>query len=115
MPVITIQLEERLHRRLKLRAAGAQLSVSAFLRPLIEDAAFPGGRYVYTSQDELLGIAIQIYAMLAEFVSEQSPQALQAGAKLGRDMLRERRLLSPDDDPFVDVGGAARSSGEDGR
>lgn len=97
MPVITILLDDQVHRRLKLRAAGANLSMSAFLRPLIEDAAFPGGRYVYTSQDELLGIAIQTFAFVAELTAAHSSRAFDQGTASARAMLRERGLLVQDD------------------
>jgi len=100
MPVITIRLDDDVHRRLKLRAAGANLSISAFVRPLIEDAAYPGGRYIYTSQDELLGIAIQTFALVAELTGAQAPRALDQGLAHARAMLRERGLLGSDLDPL---------------
>lgn len=114
MPVITIKLDDELHRRLRLRAAGANLSLSAFLRPLIEDAAYPGGRYVYTVQDELLGIALQSFAILAELANAQSPEVLARGTSKARDLLRDRGLL-PDDngspaDPDRHGSGRARGA-----
>jgi hypothetical protein len=99
--VITIRLDDDVHRHLKFRAAGANLSISAFVRPLIEDAAYPGGRYVYTSQDELLGVAIQTFAILGELGRALAPQALEQGLDNARTMLRERGLLSGDLDSFV--------------
>lgn len=115
MRVITIRLEEDVYRKLKLRAAGANLSISALIRPLIEDAAYPGGRYVYTSQDELIGIAIQTFAIVAELASAQAPRALEQGIAQARNMLRERGLLSADLDPFAGVGAVAASHPETDR
>jgi len=112
MTVMTIRIDDDIYYRLRARAAGANLSISKFLRPLIEDAVLPGGRYVYTSQDELLGVAIQSYAILAGFVSEQSPDALRRSVAMAQDMLRNRGLIGPDDDPFIDVVGATNSRGE---
>ena len=104
MPVVTIHLDQELHRQLKLRAAGASLSMSALLRPLIEDAAFPGGRYVYTTQDELIGIAIQTFVLVAELAGAQSPTLVERGMANARTMLRDRGLLKPEDDLLNDLG-----------
>jgi hypothetical protein len=104
MPVVTIHLDHELHGQLKLRAAGAGLSMSAFLRPLIEDAAFPGGRYVYTTQDELIGIAIQTFVLVAELAGANSPALVERGMANARLMLRDRGLLKPEDDPLRDLG-----------
>lgn len=115
MPVITILLEDELHRRLKLRAAGANLSISAFLRPLIEDAAFPGGRYVYTGQDEILGVAVQTFAIVTELASAQSPEVLERAAGNARRLLRERGLTGSDRDGFSHAGSNPDRRGEFGR
>jgi hypothetical protein len=96
MPVVTIYLDDMLHRRLKRRAFGANLSISAFVRPLIEDAASPGGRYVYTSQDELLGIAIQSFMLMSEMALAQSPAIVERAMLQARAMLHERGLFDPD-------------------
>lgn len=104
MPVITIQLDHELHRRLKHRAANANLSISAFVRPLIEDAAFPGSRYLFTGNDELLGIAIQTYTTMAEYIAEQSPGALERGLANARVIMRDRHLLDPATDPLAEFG-----------
>jgi hypothetical protein len=115
MSVVTVRVDEELHRRVKLRAANANLSVSEFLRPVIEDVAFPGGRYLFTGQDELLGVAIQTYAVMAEFVAEQSPRALERGMANARTIMRERRLVDPDTDPLAELGRDGASNGEAGR
>jgi predicted transcriptional regulator len=113
MPVITIRLDDHVHYRLKLRAAGANLSISALIRPLIEDAAYPGGRYVYTSQDELIGIAIQTFAIVAELAGAQAPRALEQGIAQARNMLRERGLLAANIDALagIDQVGASHREG----
>jgi len=115
MPVITIQLEDELHRRLKRRAANANLSISAFVRPLIEDAAIPGGRYIFTGQDELLGIAIQTFAVLAELASDQSPRVLEMGMANARTLMRDRGLLDPATDPLAEAGRFVSADREGGQ
>ncbi|GFZ77899.1 CopG family transcriptional regulator [Sphingobium fuliginis] len=113
MPVITIQLEGELHRRLKRRAATANLSISALVRPLIEDVAI--GRGGYTGQDELMGIAIQTYALVAEMVADRSPQLLARGTANARLLMRDRGLLDPSEDPLSDVGRGGFRGEEDGQ
>lgn len=93
MRVMSIRLDDELHRKLRRRAYAANLSLSKFLHPLLEDAAFPGGKYVYSGQDELLGIALQTFAILSSVASETSPDAFQRGLAHARDMLSQRGLL----------------------
>ena len=112
MTVMTSRIDDDIYYRLRLRAAGANLSISKFLRPLIEDAAQPGGRYVYTAQDELLAIAMQSFAILAELANAQSPTLLEQAIANGRDLLRGRGLLGPDQENFIDVVRDAESLGE---
>lgn len=100
MPFITIRLEDDLHRRLRQRAAGANLSISAFLRPLIEDAVYPGGRYIYTTQDELLGVALQTFALVTELAASQSSDVLPRATSSARTLLRDRGLLPSENDPL---------------
>ncbi|MFC4595599.1 CopG family transcriptional regulator [Sphingobium tyrosinilyticum] len=115
MPVITIQLEEELHRRLKRRAATANLSISALVRPLIEDVAVGRGGYIFTGLDELMGVAVQTYALLAEMAVDHSPQLLARGTANARLMLRDRGLLDPSEDPLADIGRVGSRQGEDGQ
>lgn len=96
MNVISIKVEERLLRRLKLRAAAANLTISEFVRPLLEEAAWPGGRYVFTGQDELLGIAIQTFALVSELAGAHSQALQDRGSLEARRLLRERGLLDSD-------------------
>lgn len=103
MPTMTIRIDDEVYYRLRLRAAGANLSISAFLRPLIRDAAMPGGCYVYTAQDELLGVAIQSFAILAELANAHSPELLERAASNGRELLRGRGLLGPDQEHVIDI------------
>jgi hypothetical protein len=91
--IMSIRVEDDLHRRLRHRSAAADLSLSQFLRPLLEEAAWPGGRYVFTGQDELLGIAIQTFAIVAELASAQSPSLLERGSQEARRLMRDRGLL----------------------
>lgn len=96
MRVMTIKVEEALHMRLKLRAAAANLTISEMVRPLLEEAAWPGGRYVFTGQDELLGVAIQTFALVAELTAAQSPSLLERGSFEARRLMRERGLIGSD-------------------
>lgn len=115
MPVITIQLEQELHRRLKRRAATANLSISALVRPLIEDVAIGRGGYIFTGQDELMGIAIQTYALVAEMAADQSPQILSRGTANARLLMRDRGLLDPSEDPLADLRSGVALGEEDGQ
>ena len=93
MRVVSVRLDEELYRKLRRRAYAANLSLSRFLQPLLEDAAYPGGKYVYSGQDELLAIAMQTFAILSSVASERSPDAFQRGLAHARDMLDRRGLL----------------------
>jgi hypothetical protein len=115
MPVVTIRLDDELHRRLTRRARAAGLSISALLRPAVEDVAWPGGRYIYTAQDELLAIAIQTFALVAEIASDRSAQLAERGVANARLMLRERGLLDAGSDPLEGARPPARPAREDVR
>jgi len=97
MRVVSVRLDEELYRKLRRRAYAANLSLSRFLQPMLEDAAFPGGKYVYSGQDELLGVALQTFAILSSVASEQSPEAFQRGLAHARDMLDRRGLLGEEE------------------
>ncbi|ANI78491.1 hypothetical protein [Sphingobium sp. EP60837] len=116
MPIITIRLDEELHRRVKGRAANAHLSISDFLRPLLEDVAFPGGRYAYTGQDELLGIAIQTYALIVEIASVQpSPVLVERAIANAGTLMRERGLIDPAAETLAGVRSALFGNREEDR
>jgi len=100
MKTLTLRIDSDLHRRLALRAAAGSLTISALLRPVIEDVARPGGRYVYTGLDELLTVAIQTFALIGQDVSERSLVCYQRGMHNARSMLRDRGL--DDDDSQSD-------------
>jgi hypothetical protein len=51
---INIRADAALHLRLHRRGAGADLVFSTFIRRILEQAADPGGCYIYSSQDEIL-------------------------------------------------------------
>ncbi|MES2176197.1 MAG: CopG family transcriptional regulator [Pseudomonadota bacterium] len=104
MRTLSIKVDEALHRRLRIRASGANLSMSEFVRPLIEEAAYPGNRYVHSSQDELLSVTIQSFAILAALAAHISPQMAERGMADARHLLRERGLLDPAKDPLAQVG-----------
>lgn len=93
MVKINFRLDERLHERLHRRALGANLSISAYIRRLLEQAVDERGRYVFSSQDEILATAIQILSILATSVGQQSPKALEEGMAQARAILAERGLL----------------------
>jgi len=94
---IYVRVDDALYAQLHIRAESANLKVSEFVRPLLEEAAFPGGRYVFTGNDELLGIAIQTFALLASMAAEQSPALLEKGTERARELLGERGLLNGQD------------------
>lgn len=96
MVKINFRLDERLHERLQRRALGANLSVSAYVRRILEQALDERGRYVFSSQDEILATAIQILSIVATSVGQQSPKALEEGMAQARAILAERGLLGQD-------------------
>ena len=94
---LNIRVDDALHERLNRRAHGANLSLSAFARSVLEQAADPGRRYVFSSQDEILATCIQILTILATSVGRRSPETLEKGMAEAQDLLRERGLLGPED------------------
>jgi hypothetical protein len=90
---ISVRIDDALYERLNRRAAGADLSFSKFVRSVLEQAADPGGRYIYSSQDEILATCIQIFSIVATATGQQSPKALEQAKADARDMLIKRGLL----------------------
>jgi RHH-type transcriptional regulator, rel operon repressor / antitoxin RelB len=93
---ISVRIDDALFERLNRRATGADLSFSTFVRSVLQQAADPGGRYIYSSQDEILATCIQILSILATATGQQSPKALEKGMEDARKMLLERGLLGRD-------------------
>ena len=98
MMKISVRVESGLHERLSRRAAGAELSLSEFVRSVLEQAADPRGRYIYSSQDEILATCIQILTILGVSIGQRSPDVLQRGMADARAILRERGLLGSEAD-----------------
>lgn len=95
---ISVRVDDTLYLRLQRRAVGANLSLSDFVRSILGQAADPRGRYIYSSQDELLGTCIQILTLVATSVGERSPEVLRRGMADAKTILRERGLLDPEQD-----------------
>ena len=95
---ISIRVDPGLHDRLQRRAAGADLPVSTFIRSVLEQAADPGGRYIYSSHDEILATCIQILSILATSVGNRAPDTLAKGMAEAKELLRQRGLLDPEQD-----------------
>ncbi|CCA93098.1 hypothetical protein PP1Y_AT22523 [Novosphingobium sp. PP1Y] len=95
---ISVRVDDTLYLSLQRRAQGANLSLSDFVRSVLAQAADPRGRYIYSSQDELLGIVIQILTLVATSIGERSPQLLERGMQDAKAVLRERGLLDPEQD-----------------
>lgn len=94
---VNFRIDEALHARLSRRAHGANLSLSAFIRSVLAQAADSQGRYIYSSQDEILATCIQILSILATATGQQSPKALEQGMADARAILLERGLLGMDE------------------
>lgn len=94
MPKVNIRLDEALYDRLRRRAYGADLAFSAFCRKVLEQAADPNDRYIYSSKDEILATSIQILSILATSVGAESPRVLEQGLQEARTLLSERGLLA---------------------
>ena len=97
MSKVNFRLEGALHVALMRRARGANLSLSAFIRQVLEQAVDERKRYVFSSQDEILATSIQILSILATSVGQQSPKALEQGMAQARSILLERGLLGEAD------------------
>lgn len=95
---ISVRVQPALHERLQRRAAGAELPFSTFIRSVLEQAADPGGRYIYSSQDEILATCIQILSILATSVGNRAPDTLARGMAEAKTLLRARGLLDPEQD-----------------
>lgn len=93
MHMLSLRIDDALHERLCRRSHGANLTLSAFCRNVLTQAADPQHRYVYSSQDEILATALQMLSILATFVGQQSPQALEQGMEDARAILAERGLV----------------------
>jgi len=90
---ISVRVEPDLYRRLSRRAGGASLSLSDFVRAVLEQAADPKARYAFSSQDEILATCIQTLAILATATGMQNAKALEAGMVEARRLLIDRGLL----------------------
>lgn len=99
MPKLNFRLDESLHAALLRRALGANLSLSGFIRQLLEQAVDERKRYVFSSQDEILATSIQILSIVATSVGQQSPEALEQGMAQARMILAERGLLGGEEIP----------------
>jgi hypothetical protein len=95
---ISVRVEAALYERLQKRASGAELSFSTFIRSVLDQAADPGGRYIYSSQDEILATCIQILSILATSVGNRAPDTLARGMDEAKALLRQRGLLDPEQD-----------------
>jgi plasmid stability protein len=93
---LNFRIDEGLHERLSARADGAGMSLSAFVRSVLETAADPNGFYIFSAHDEILATAIQILTILAAATGRQSPEALEQGMADARDILRRRGLINPE-------------------
>jgi hypothetical protein len=99
LPKLNFRLDEPLHAALMRRAYGANLSLSGFIRELLQQAVDERKRYVFSSQDEILATSIQILSIVATSVGQQSPNALEQGMAQARMILAERGLLGGEDLP----------------
>ncbi|WP_162853567.1 ribbon-helix-helix protein, CopG family [Novosphingobium sp. BW1] len=95
---ISVRVDDTLYRRLQRRAYGANLTLSEFVRQVLGEAADPDGRYIYSSQDEVLATSIQILTLLATSIGARSPELLERGMLDARAILGERGLLDPEQD-----------------
>lgn len=95
---VSVRVDDTLYERLSRRAVGADLSFSDFIRRVLAQAADPRGRYIYSSQDELLATSIQILTLVATSIGQRSPEILDRGMLDARAILHERGLLDQEQD-----------------
>lgn len=93
---VNFRIDEDEHARLGRRAHGAGLTLSAFIRSVLKQAADSQGRYIYSSNDEILATCIQILSIVATSVGSRSPETLARGMEDARRLLQERGLLGED-------------------
>jgi RHH-type transcriptional regulator, rel operon repressor / antitoxin RelB len=98
MVSISVRVDPDLYDRLQKRAAGAERPFSTFIRAVLEQAADPSGRYIYSSQDEVLATCIQILSILAASVGSRAPDTLAKGMADAKALLRQRGLIDPEQD-----------------
>lgn len=99
MAKVNFRLDGALHAALMHRARGANLSLSGFIRQVLEQAVDERKRYVFSSQDEILATLIQILSIVATSVGQQSPRALEQGMAQAQAILAERGLLGGEHTP----------------
>jgi RHH-type transcriptional regulator, rel operon repressor / antitoxin RelB len=90
---VSVRVDADLYRRLSRRAAGAELSLSDFVRAVLRQAAEPQAEYIFSSQDEILATCIQTLSIVATATAIQAPKALEQGMADARAILLERGLL----------------------
>jgi RHH-type rel operon transcriptional repressor/antitoxin RelB len=96
---ITIRLDDALHERLLDQSRRSDLSLSSYIRDVLDryEGLDPAG--YHARFDELQATSIQILAILSSSVSRRSPEIYQQGMTDARRLLRERGLLDPEGDP----------------
>lgn len=93
---ITIRLGDELHARLIERAHAVGVTPSAYMRDLLMrfEGADPTGHHARF--DELQAVSLQTLAILATWIAQTHPEALQKGMADARALLRERGLIDPE-------------------
>jgi hypothetical protein len=96
---LNFRMDEQLHARLIQRANAADLSLSDFVRSVLAQAAEPNRGYIFSSNDEILAMTIQILSILVVAIGRRSPDAVEQGMTEARILLAERGLLDPELEP----------------
>jgi hypothetical protein len=95
MAHVSLRIDDDLIDRLRRRARRAGVSLTELLRPALETTADPKADYVFSSQDEILGVALQSLSILAALARSHSPEVLEQGMADVHAMLDARGLLAP--------------------
>ncbi|MBA4090920.1 MAG: hypothetical protein C0494_10040 [Sphingobium sp.] len=95
MARVTIRFKDALYERLLVGARAADTNVADYVRNILDryegmDAGGYHGRF-----DELHATNIQVFAILAAYVSARHPDILARGTADARALLLERRLIDP--------------------
>lgn len=96
MARITIRLDDVLHERLLDQSRRSGLSLSTYIRDVLDryEGADPSG--YHARFDELLATAIQTAAIIGASVGNRTPDILAQGMAEAQRLLAERGLLDPE-------------------
>lgn len=95
MARVTIRFKDALYERLVVGARDAQTSVADYVRDILDRYEGTDARGYHGRFDELHATNIQVFAILAAYVSARHPDLLARGVADARTLLLDRGLIEP--------------------